>query len=263
MSIVKNTPNFLKLSKLPFTTLLNKTIDLIKDPGALGIYLYLSSKSDDWEISETNLKNRFGKGRDYIRDRLSELKALGLIETFAIKDKKGRIVKWETVLYNEPHFPENPSSGEVHITEKPASGKTRHLEKPPTTNKRFKEIKEVSTKPPISPTGGVVREKEKYYLKLEDLKNQNPHKIPEELLREWFKARNKPVTPRVWESMNKAMMELDGNGINPADAFNKMLDKQWQSMEARYFAADIVYKNTKTKSPVKNKRYTMAEIWSA
>jgi len=142
MSIIKNTPHILKHCGSPFTTFLNKTLDAIKDPGALGIYVYLASKPSYWEISETNLQNRFEKGRDYIRARLSELKLMGLIKTVAIKDKLGRVTRWETTLYNEvqptyTHVPENPSSGEnstllkIHI-----------LEKPPTTNNRSKQIKE-------------------------------------------------------------------------------------------------------------------------
>jgi len=151
MSIVKNTPHILKHSGLSFTTLINNTLDCIKDPGTLGVYVYLASKPSDWEISESNLQNRFSKGRDYIRARMAELKLLGLLKSMAIKDKKGRIVRWETVLFNEVQITENPSCG-VHITEKPPSGKSSHLGNPPTTNKGSLQIKEPN-KPPISPRG--------------------------------------------------------------------------------------------------------------
>lgn len=151
MSIIKNTPHILKHSGLSFTTLINNTLDSIKDPGSLGIYVYLASKPSDWEISETNLQNRFGKGRDYIRARMAELKLLGLIKIAAIKDKKGRIIRWETTLFTEIQITENPSSG-VHITENPECGKSRRLENPPTTNKGSLQIKEPN-KTPISPRG--------------------------------------------------------------------------------------------------------------
>jgi len=42
MSIVKNTPHYLKHSGSFFTTIINKTIESIQDPAALGIYLYLA-----------------------------------------------------------------------------------------------------------------------------------------------------------------------------------------------------------------------------
>ena len=146
MSIVKNTPHYLKHSKKSFTTLQNSTLEAIKDPSTLGVYVYLASKPDDWEISETNLKNRFGKGRDYIRTRLSELKRIGLLKTIAIRDTKGRVTRWETVLYNEVQKPGIQSSGnkDIQNPENPPSGKTRHLENPPTTNKRIKKIKDIN-----------------------------------------------------------------------------------------------------------------------
>lgn len=147
MSIIKNTPNILKHSGLPFTTVINKTIDLIKDPATLGIYVYLAGKPQDWRISETNLQNRFDKCRDFVRSRLSELKKLGLIKSVSIRDNKNQIIRWETTLFNEPYTSQELESKEV-LTPKPtlleiqAPGKARILVKPPTTNKRLLEIKE-------------------------------------------------------------------------------------------------------------------------
>jgi len=162
MSIEKNTPHFLRHSGLSFTTLLNKTLDAIQNPATLGIYVYLSSKPNDWQISETNLMNRFSKGRDFIRERLSELKKLGLLKSIPIKNEKGVIIKWETVLYNEiPHI-EIDLLVKTQITENPGTWKTQdpgkptHLEKPPTTNKRDKQIKENNITP-IVPKGDDVR----------------------------------------------------------------------------------------------------------
>jgi hypothetical protein len=145
MSIVKNTPHILKHCRSGWTNLQNKTIDAVKDPATLGIYVYLASKPEDWTISETNLQRRFGKGRDFIRARLSELKHIGLLKTHAIKDEKGRVTRWETVLYNEIQntaFQEGGSN--VQITENPHSGKTSDLENPPTTKERDLKKKDIN-----------------------------------------------------------------------------------------------------------------------
>lgn len=140
MAIRKNAPNYLRISKKPFTTLLNKTLALIPDAAAMGIYVYLSSKQNDWIIQEKDLMNRFNAGRDFIRTRMKVLKDLGLLIKDAVRDEKGRIVHWETILLNE--ITENPSCGEedVHITEKPPSGKPRCLDNPTHTKKRSSEI---------------------------------------------------------------------------------------------------------------------------
>lgn len=145
MSIIKNTPHYLKHSGSFFTTILNKTIEAIEDPAALGIYLYLASKPDNWEISETNLKNRFKRGGDFIRARMAELKRIGLLKSVAIKNAKGQVIRWETVLYNEMQ-PVEPKStkGKNHNTENPPSGDNTHVEDPPTTNKRDLKIKDIN-----------------------------------------------------------------------------------------------------------------------
>ena len=145
MSIVKNTPHYLKHSGSFFTTIINKTIESIQDPAALGIYLYLASKPDDWQISETNLKNRFKKGTDFIRQRMAELKKIGLLQSVAYKNEKGQVTRWETVLYNEPQpIKKEASEGKNHNVENPASGKPTIVEKPPTTNKGFKQKKDIN-----------------------------------------------------------------------------------------------------------------------
>lgn len=145
MSIVKNTPHYLKHSGSFFTTILNKTIEAITDPAALGIYLYLASKPDDWQISETNLKNRFNRGGDFIRVRLAELKRLGLLKSVAIKNAKGQVTRWETVLYNEIQPVETKTTDRKnHNTENPPSGENTHVVDPHITNKGSKQKKDIN-----------------------------------------------------------------------------------------------------------------------
>lgn len=143
MSIRKNIPEYLKHSKKSFTTVQNKTIDAIKDPATLGVYVYLTSKPDDWEISETNLMNRFGKCRDFIRARMADLRNLGLLESVAVKSDKGKILYWEKVLHEEvqAHLIK-PEDGKTTVLENQDTGKTRSMVKPPTTNKRDQQKKE-------------------------------------------------------------------------------------------------------------------------
>ncbi len=147
MSIVKNTPEYLKHSKKSFTTVQNKTIEAIKDPATLGVYVYLTSKPDDWEISETNLMNRFGKCRDFIRARMADLRDIGLLESVPIKEK-GKIIYWEKVLHEEvqPHLVKQQNEKSTLLENqdpgKPGTWKSRRMVKPPTTNKRDKQIKD-------------------------------------------------------------------------------------------------------------------------
>jgi hypothetical protein len=158
MSIQKNTSSFLKHSGLSFTTTINQTTDLIKDPASLGIYVYLAGKPENWNICLEHLKNRFGKGRDYIRARLADLKSVGLLKTEAIKSADGRVVRWETTLisYVPNQITENPYRGENtpnQITENPQSSrllKTHIVVDPTLVIKEDLKIKD-KNKPPIIP----------------------------------------------------------------------------------------------------------------
>lgn len=149
MSVQKNTPNFLKHSGLSFTTIINQTMDRIKDDGALGIYCYLASKPQDWEICQAHLANRFGKGREYIQNRIKMLKQAGLIKIEPVRDEKGKILCWETSLLNfvENQITENPYSSPELSTDSQntalsTSRETKNLGKQALVIKDIKQIKD-------------------------------------------------------------------------------------------------------------------------
>jgi len=145
MSIEKVTPNYLKKSgfELPYTIILNETIDIIPENSSLGVYLYLARKPEDWDVQEKDLMNRFSKGRDHVRKCLTILKDIGLYKKESIRDERGHITHWESTLYSQ--VTENPSSGRIHITEKPTSGKTHLLDNPTHTKERSLQKKEIIT----------------------------------------------------------------------------------------------------------------------
>lgn len=188
MSIVKNTPHYLKHSQSTFTTILNKTIEAIADPAALGIYIYLASKPDNWEISVTNLKNRFNKGGDFIRFRLAELKRIGLLKSVAIKDEKGKIIRWETVLYNEPQtINSTPEEVETQKVENPPSGESTYVEKPHITNKRDLKIKDINNHTHSVECDLFLDEEQKrkaLILRAKTIKHEKCHELYEQLPKE-------------------------------------------------------------------------------
>lgn len=126
MSIEKNTPSLLKHEQSPFTTLINETITQIKDAAALGIYCYLASKPGDWEISPKQLMNHFGKGRDFINDKLKYLRSIGALIVEDIRDERGRFIRRETLLKRtimdtttlKNQIVDNPDCGESLPTNK-------------------------------------------------------------------------------------------------------------------------------------------------
>jgi hypothetical protein len=163
MSIQKNTSNFLRHHGLSFFTIINQTMELITDPATLGLYCYLSSKPQDWRICYKHLENRFNKGRDFILKRMDELKRLGLIKKKSIRDEKGQIMYWETILVNfvQSHNTQNSTPGlsehetdpdaqddpndyraSIHNTENPECRESTRLEKQALIIKEKTHIKE-------------------------------------------------------------------------------------------------------------------------
>jgi hypothetical protein len=143
--IEKVTQNYLKKSgfEIPYTLILNETLDAIPCNSALGIYLYLARKPQDWDIQEQDIMNRFGKGRDHVRKCLKILKKIGLYKKVAVRNQDGTVKCWESTLYAQ--ITENPTSGFNQITEKPTCSKTQSLDNPTHTNKRDIQIKEKET----------------------------------------------------------------------------------------------------------------------
>lgn len=130
MAIEKNTPNYLIHEQLPFTTVVNDTINSIKDCASLGIYIYLASKPDNWVICIQQLMNHFGKGRDFITSKLKNLRDLKALEVMAIRDEKGKFVRRETILRRtlKPTLLKTPSVDNPDCGET-GTNNTRVLEK--------------------------------------------------------------------------------------------------------------------------------------
>lgn len=83
-------------------------------------------------------------------------------------------------------------------------------------------------------------------LTVEDIVKNNPHEIPAELIAEWKRSRKKPITQRVLNAFNKELSLIAEAGIAPLNAVNKMLDKQWSTVELRFFSNDIAFEKSKS-----------------
>ena len=74
---------------------------------------------------------------------------------------------------------------------------------------------------------------------IKELKSDNPHNIPESMLSDWLEVRNtkkNKVTTTAWNKINKTLTEIHTKlNINPAEAFETMVTRAWQSLELEYF----------------------------
>lgn len=86
---------------------------------ARGILIYLLAKPDDWKVIVSNLVNSGDLKRDGILKRINELMKFGYIQRNKLRDKKGRILGTEYIVYERPH-PDNPDT-DFPVTALPAT----------------------------------------------------------------------------------------------------------------------------------------------
>jgi hypothetical protein len=154
MSIEKNTTSRLKHIGGGFTTIQNETLDKIPTNSALGVYVYLASKPEDWIIRDKDIQRRFGIGKKALETCLKTLKEVGLYEKVSIRNPNGTVKVWISNLYITPkaeseidHNTENRHSGSIHNTPYATCGLNQKVDKELHTNNimNTKERKNTNT----------------------------------------------------------------------------------------------------------------------
>jgi len=93
-----------------------------------GLLSYLLSRPDNWTISLSNLIKQGTDGQTATRTALKELEARGYLRRERICDEKGRIVKWEKVIYETPSL--NPDWQGAECEPKEAANPKDSYDKP-------------------------------------------------------------------------------------------------------------------------------------
>ena len=78
---------------------------------AKGILAYLLSKPDNWKVIVKDLINHSNEGKSAIYSGLSELKKAGYYKKEPVRDGKGIIIYWESVIYECPNGEQIPLTG--------------------------------------------------------------------------------------------------------------------------------------------------------
>lgn len=66
---------------------------------AKGIYAYIMTLPDDWQIQKKELYQHFAESRDYLDKGFNDLKKHGYVKQTRVQDEKGRFIGWEYVVY--------------------------------------------------------------------------------------------------------------------------------------------------------------------
>ncbi|TPV44552.1 DnaD domain-containing protein [Bacillus dicomae] len=105
---------------------------------AKGILAYILSLPDDWVFYMEEISTHAKDGIDSLRVGMKELKKFGYVRRFPVKNEKGKITNWETIIYEVPQV-ENPHMENPQV-EKP------QMELPFMENPTLLSTKELNTK---------------------------------------------------------------------------------------------------------------------
>ncbi|AXO94313.1 replication protein [Bacillus anthracis] len=105
---------------------------------AKGILAYILSLPDDWVFYMEEISTHAKDGIDSLRVGMKELKKFGYVRRFPVKNEKGKITNWETIIYEVPQV-ENPHMENPQV-EKP------QMEVPFMENPTLLSTKELNTK---------------------------------------------------------------------------------------------------------------------
>lgn len=83
---------------------------------AKGVYIYILTLPDDWQIYKSELYTHFSEGRGAIDTAFKELERLGYIEKKRAKDENGKFKGWDYVVYESPTN-RKPDSREIRNRE--------------------------------------------------------------------------------------------------------------------------------------------------
>ncbi|PEB93444.1 DnaD domain protein [Bacillus toyonensis] len=116
---------------------------------AKGILAYILSLPDDWVFYMEEISTHAKDGIDSLRVGVKELKKFGYVRRFPVKNEKGKITNWETIIYEVPQV-ENPHMEkpqvEVPFMENPILLSTKELStKELSTNKQNTDIQSSSS----------------------------------------------------------------------------------------------------------------------
>lgn len=233
--------------------LFNKTVQSIKHLETLGLYCFLASMPNDWQINPRHLMNAFGHCKDKTYKLLNNLIELKLLSCHEIREQ-GKFKGNQYVLHLTP-YTDSPCP-EKQDTATPCP-EIPHPENQDTVSLLLQSIdKNKKHIPPIIPLEQKLNSTEppkperhaardicstkrpaaKSCLTVEELEQDNPHGIPRDMLEAWLvmrKAKRSPVTKLAWSILTNELARIAAKGIMSAyDAFQEMVNRCWLTVKS-------------------------------
>lgn len=141
-------------AKNNFTLLSNEAFNAPLKADTLGVWLYLLSKPEDWEVVPQQLRKRFSVGRDAMRRIFRELTDYGVMVKQPRKGNAGKLNGWDYIVYEVP----NDGFSGVRCTEaldnrptgEPSDGKSALLQRTDDLQSTEEYLSRVRARPPTN-----------------------------------------------------------------------------------------------------------------
>jgi hypothetical protein len=124
MSVQK--PISTNIESHPFTMIDNKVINEIDNMEAFTVWVYLLSKSENWDVIRSHVKNRFGIGDAKLESIFAYLNAHNLIEYRRERLPNGRLGKVEIWILNGSRWTKEPNKNGISTTPSKTTGVDNH-----------------------------------------------------------------------------------------------------------------------------------------
>jgi len=106
--------SILRKTKIPYEIIPRQTVELIRNPDALAIWLYLMTRPQDWVIRKTDIMRRFSLGEMRYSTARKELDNLGLLVQASVRDPiTGRMQGKLTWIYAQKDSTDTPDNRHV------------------------------------------------------------------------------------------------------------------------------------------------------
>ena len=119
INVEKATASEFHAQKAPYSSVSNKTVELITNPDALAIWTYLQTRTPGWRVIGSHLQDHFGMGRVRYRKAMKHLTDLRLITHAPVRDEAGRMAGTRVIVHYQPRGtePAHSESPRVQVSE--------------------------------------------------------------------------------------------------------------------------------------------------
>ena len=114
----------LMAQKSPYTSIGNKTVEMITNPDALAIWAYLQTRAPGWKVIGSFLQDHFGMGRVRYRKAMKYLSEIGLMSKIPVRDENGQMAGTRIIIHYQPKVSKHdPSAPRVQVSDRSESAR--------------------------------------------------------------------------------------------------------------------------------------------